>query len=211
MPDDRPPPNLKLPSHHYQGKGSVLEPGPKLFESCYPWVFKSTQVTSDGGQRALKSVVVALKQVRAEFTKAHKRGGRVWFIGNGGSAAIASHLAVDFTKNGGIRAMAMNDAPMLTCLGNDFGYDRVFGKQIEYQASGKDIVVIISTSGRSLNIISAADAARVMGCTIYTLSGMNPNNLLRRKGNLNFYVPCTDYGIVETSHLILMHSIVEGM
>jgi D-sedoheptulose 7-phosphate isomerase len=69
-------------------------------------------------------------------------------------------------------------------------------------------VVIISTSGRSLNILNAADVARTLGCTIYTFSGMNPNNVLRQRGDINFYVPCTDYGIVETAHLILLHSIV---
>jgi D-sedoheptulose 7-phosphate isomerase len=197
-----PPENLKRGGKYYQGKGAVLEPQPRLFEKCYPWIFESTQVTG------VRAVGAALAAVRREFERCHKRGGRVWFLGNGGSAGIASHLAVDFTKNGGIRASAMNDAPTLTCLANDFGYDQVFAKQLEYYGRREDVVVIISTSGRSLNILNAANVARTLGCTIYTFSGMNPNNVLRQRGDINFYIPCTDYGIVECSHLILLHSII---
>ncbi len=201
-----PPPNLKIGSKYYQGKGSVLEPGPHVFSQCYPWVFESVQVTTNDGSTLRASS--ALTRCRALFVQSHKKGGRVWIVGNGGSAAIASHLAVDLTKNGGIRALAFNDAPTLTCLGNDFGYEDVFSKQIEYQARPCDVVVIISTSGKSTNILEAANAARVLGCSIVTLSGMNPNNVLRQKGDVNFYIPSSSYGIVETSHLILMHSLV---
>lgn len=201
-----PPPNLKIGSKYYIGKGAVLEPGPHVFEQCYPWVFESVQVTTNDGSVLRASS--ALGRCRSIFAQAHKKGGRVWIVGNGGSAAIASHIAVDLTKNGGIRALAFNDAPTLTCLGNDFGYGDVFSKQIEYQARPCDVVVIISTSGKSANILEAANAARVLGCSIVTLSGMNPNNVLRQKGDVNFYIPSSSYGIVETSHLILMHSLV---
>lgn len=204
--DNAPPPNLRRGGKYYQGKGAVLEPQPFIFEKCFPWVFQSCQVTSHA-QRDMRTRR-ALEQVREGFDRCHRKGGRVWFVGNGGSAGIASHLAVDFTKNGGVRCMAMNDAPTLTCLANDFGYDQVFAKQLQYHARAVDVVVIISTSGRSLNIMAAADVARTLGCTIYTLSGMNPNNVLRQRGDINFYIPSTDYGIVECAHLILLHSIV---
>lgn len=203
-----PPENVKIGTRYYQGKGAVIEPGPHAFEYCFPWIFDAIEVTTDAG--ATLRPAVALQRCRGLFEKAHKQGGRVWIVGNGGSAAIASHLAVDFTKNGGIRAMAFNDAPTLTCLANDFGYAAVFAKQIECQARSIDVVVIISTSGKSPNILAAADAAAVLECSIITLSGMNPNNVLRGKGNINFYVPCASYGIVEASHLILMHSIVDA-
>ena len=83
-------------------------------------------------------------------------GNKLIFVGNGGSAAItASHMATDYSKNGNIRALALNDSSMLTCLGNDLGYDRVFAKQIELHARAGDLVIAISSSGRSANILNA--------------------------------------------------------
>lgn len=202
-----PPRNAIMVGKYYTGKGSVLEPGPTTFQSCYPWVFSSTQATGGDGRKRM--IGPALREISRMFRRAHDAGGRVWFIGNGGSAAIASHLAVDFTKNGGVRSMAMNDAPTLTCLANDFGYDQVFARQLSYHATRRDGVVIISTSGRSLNILAAARRARVIGCAfVVTLSGMNPNNVLRQLGDVNLYIPSSSYGIVETSHLILLHSMM---
>ena len=82
------------------------------------------------------------------------------FVGNGGSAGIASHLAIDFSKNGGMRAMAFNDPSALTCLGNDLGYENVFAKQIEFHGRAGDLLIAISSSGRSPNILNAVKAAR---------------------------------------------------
>jgi D-sedoheptulose 7-phosphate isomerase len=152
---------------------------------------------------------VGLDRLAEILHAAHKAGGKAIFIGNGGSAAIASHMAVDYSKNKGVRSVALNDAAMLTMLANDYGYEQVFAKQIAYYGRRSDVAVIISSSGRSLNIIAAADAARDRNLRgVVTLSGMNPHNALRTKGDLNFYVPCTSYGLVELTHLALLHSLV---
>ena len=110
------------------------------------------------------------------------QGGKIIFAGNGGSAGIASHMATDYSKNGGLRAWAMNDGSMLTCLANDYGYEYVFAKQIEYHGTPGDMLVAISSSGRSANILGAVTAARRLGCTVLTLSGFKPDNPLRRTG-----------------------------
>lgn len=150
----------------------------------------------------------ALKHFQKEAHARHKKGRKVIFIGNGGSAAIASHMAVDWTKNGPIRAVAFNDAATLTCLSNDHGYPNVFAKQLEYYAQTGDLVVIISSSGKSPNVLAAARAANALGLDSVRLSGMDPENELRRGGRLNFYVPSGDYGLVELTHLCLLHAIV---
>ena len=137
------------------------------------------------------------------------KGNKIIFIGNGGSASIASHQAIDFFKNGGMRAICFNDSSLLTCLSNDFGYEYVFEKPIEMFADNGDILVAISSSGKSENIISGVDAGRKTGCHIITMSGFKPNNSLRSKGKLNFYVPSDSYGYVEIAHLILCHSMVD--
>lgn len=201
--------NIKLGARHYIGKGAfiaVAKSGRKSYLNCLSDCIQRTE--AHGATKESLGLEQALDRAAHFFRRAHKSGAKVIFIGNGGSAAIASHMAVDYTKNGGIRAIALNDAPTLTCLANDFGYENVFAKQIEYYAQDEDVVVIISSSGKSPNILAAAWAAHgERGLTTVTLSGMNPHNDLRTKGDLNFYVPCTDYGLVELTHLSLLHSV----
>ena len=133
-------------------------------------------------------------------------GGRLLFVGNGGSAGIASHMAIDYSKNGGIPATAFNDGAALTCLGNDYGYEHVFAKQIEFHGRAGDLLIAISSSGRSANILKAVEAARRLGCGVVTLSGFAPDNPLRRSGEVNFYVASHEYGFVEVAHLALIHA-----
>ena len=140
---------------------------------------------------------------------AHEGGNKLIFVGNGGSAAIASHMATDYSKNGNIRALALNDSSMLTCLGNDLGYDRVFAKQIELHARAGDLILAISSSGRSPNILNAVEAARMAACGVVTFSGFDGDNPLRERGDLNFYIASDRYGFVEISHLTLCHAILD--
>lgn len=133
------------------------------------------------------------------------KGGKVLFIGNGGSAAIASHMAIDFWKNGRVQAMAFNDSSMLTCISNDFGYKHVFEKPIEMFANKGDILFAISSSGRSENILEGVRAARLRGCNVITLSGFNEDNPLRAMGDFNFYVSSSEYGPVEVVHQYICH------
>ena len=136
-------------------------------------------------------------------------GRKIIFIGNGASAAISSHQSVDYWKNGGMRAIAFNDSSLLTCISNDFGYQHVFEKPIEMFADADDILIAISSSGRSENVLRGARSAREKGCSIITMSGFDPDNPLRSTGDLNFYVPAQSYGHVEISHLSLCHCIVD--
>ena len=139
----------------------------------------------------------------------HAAGNKLMFIGNGGSAGIASHMAIDYAKNGGLRAMAFNDGAALTCLGNDLGYDQVFAQQLDWHARPGDLLIAISSSGRSANILNAVAVARSRSCRILTLSGFDPANPLRRLGDRNFFVASHEYGFVEISHLALCHAILD--
>lgn len=166
---------------------------------------KSTIATVDGQS---KHLILALDEVLQSFRTAHASGHKVMLVGNGGSSAICSHVAIDLSKNTGIRAVALNDFPTLTCLSNDYGYDQVFAKQIEYHAKPEDVLVCISTGGRSANILNAALTFKTMGGSqVFTFSGMRPDNTLRTMGRINFYSPSNDFGIVEISHLTLLHSL----
>jgi len=139
----------------------------------------------------------------------HAAGNKLMFIGNGGSAGISSHLAIDFSKNGNVRSTAFNDGAALTCLGNDLGYENVFAKQIELHARAKDLLIAISSSGKSPNILRGVAAARRAGCAVLTLSGFDADNPLRNVGDVNVFVPSRQYGFVEIAHLTWCHVVVD--
>lgn len=137
------------------------------------------------------------------------QGKKVLFVGNGGSAAIASHEAIDFLKNGKMRALCFNEAAMLTCLGNDYGYDHVFEKPIEMFGDPGDVLVAISSSGMSQNILLAVEKAKEIGFDVITFSGFDENNTLRKTGDYNVYVPAHSYGYVEVAHQTILHMILD--
>jgi len=145
--------------------------------------------------------------VAGQCAKSPKK--KMMFIGNGGSAAIASHQALDFFLNCGIKATAFNDPCFLTCMANDFGYENVFAKQILPVAEKGDVLVAISSSGKSPNILKGVEAAREKYCHIVTMSGFKPDNPLRKKGDINLYVNSESYRFVEASHYLYLDFILE--
>jgi D-sedoheptulose 7-phosphate isomerase len=155
------------------------------------------------------SVDLALDQVIQRAAATHARGYKLMLIGNGGSAAIASHAAIDFAKAAGWRAITLTDSSALTCLSNDLGYAQAFAYQVRLLGMPGDLLIAISSSGASPNILEAVKAARDGAIAIITLSGFDPANALRRSGDLNFYVPIHHYGMVELSHHILLHAVVD--
>ncbi|MFQ5881340.1 MAG: SIS domain-containing protein [Candidatus Methylomirabilales bacterium] len=172
-------------------------------------LFSKVQVT-DNNRKPIDlpgALSAAIDLIIAQSSERRK----VIFIGNGGSAAIASHQAIDYWKAGGMRAIAFNDSSLLTCISNDFGYQQVFAKPIEMFAEAGDILMAISSSGRSENILFAVNAARQKGCEIITMSGFFPDTPLRLTGDLNFYVPSQSYGHVEIVHLTLCHCILDSI
>lgn len=138
-----------------------------------------------------------------------RSGNKIIFIGNGGSAAISSHMAIDFWKNGGMRAVTFNDSALLTCISNDYGYEHVFEKPIEMFGKPGDVLVAISSSGMSENILKGVEAAREKKCSVITLSGFTEDNSLRVLGDVNFYVPDSSYGRVELLHHFVCHCLLD--
>lgn len=170
-----------------------------------------TRVQVTSASRQALALEDGLAQALSLIDTCARAGGKLMFIGNGGSAAIASHQAVDYWKNGGVKAVAFNDPSFLTCLSNDYGYERVFSEPINAFAQPGDVVIAISSSGRSPNILRAVEAARARACQVMTLSGFDDSNPLRALGELNFYVPSHGYGIVEVTHLMLLHAVLDDL
>ena len=131
------------------------------------------------------------------------------FVGNGGSAAMASHLAVDFTKAAKIRAINFNEADLITCFANDYGYDQWVAEALNAYADKGDVVVVISSSGKSPNILNAAKRAKEIGASVVVLSGFSEGNPLRLLGDIELWVNSTSYNVIEMSHHIWLLAIVD--
>jgi len=134
-----------------------------------------------------------------------RRGQHLYLAGNGASAMIASHFAADACKNGGLSAMTFNDPALLTATANDVSFREVFALPLRRIGRAGDLLITISSSGNSPNILRALETARSMSIQIVTLSGMCSDNRARAMGDLNFYVPSRRYGWVECAHQLILH------
>jgi D-sedoheptulose 7-phosphate isomerase len=158
-----------------------------------------------------KEIVDDLIKIKTLWEKAHANKNKIIFAGNGGSAAMSSHCAVDLTKNAGIRAINFNEADLITCFSNDYGYEKWIEKALKFYGNAGDIIVLISSSGKSENILNAAEKAKLMNIKVITLSGFNSDNNLRSKGDINLWVNSKAYNIVEMVHHIWLLSIVDSI
>lgn len=144
-----------------------------------------------------------------KFTEHKENDSSVFFIGNGGSSAIASHMTADFMKNGGMKTYSLYDNAVTTCMGNDYGYEYIFSKPLEFLLNPDDLLVAISSSGNSKNICNAIGVAREKNAEIITFTGFRSDNQAKQAGNINVYVPCEKYGIVESIHNLILQQIVD--
>ena len=152
---------------------------------------------------------LGVERIIAMFDGVKQTRGKIMWVGNGGSAAIASHSAADYFRTGNVKTQCFTDSSLITCMSNDFGYPEVFSRPVELYAESGDVLVAISSSGKSPNILNAVQAAREKGCIVVTLSGFNAENPLRKMGDVNFYVPSSEYGFVELTHGVLCHSFLD--
>lgn len=156
-----------------------------------------------GFAKALEMIVSMLKQMQA-------KNKTLMMVGNGGSASICSHMALDYWKNGMVKSTAFNDSSLLTAVSNDYSFAEVFSKTIEMFGQDGDMLYCISSSGKSANVLNAADAGQKKKCAVITFSGFSEENPLRKKGTINFYVPAFSYGYCEILHLFIIHAILDA-
>tara|TARA_Y100000816_G_C26091450_1_gene576855 strand:- start:402 stop:938 length:537 start_codon:yes stop_codon:yes gene_type:complete len=138
-----------------------------------------------------------------------KKKNKLFLIGNGGSSSIASHVATDLTKIANIRSVTFNETNLITCFSNDYGYENWASKAIEKFGIENDICILISSSGKSKNIINAAKMCKNKKIFLITFSGFNKNNQLRKLGNINFWVNSSHYNYIEMTHHIWLVSIAD--
>lgn len=143
-----------------------------------------------------------------KFLSAKKR---IFFIGNGGSNSICSHMMEDYAKIGKYKTFTFSDPALITCFANDYGYENAMMEWCKIYLEKEDVLIAISSSGSSQNILNAADYANSIGASVITLSGFEPSNKLREKGILNFHIPVKNYGIVECFHQVILHAILDKL
>ena len=134
-----------------------------------------------------------------------KKKGMFFFCGNGASATMAEHLSHDCFQNADFLTATCSETSHLTAISNDLSYEDVFSYRISKMLGENDMLITISSSGNSPNVIKAIQTARELGAFVVTVSGKQEDNQSRKLGDLNFYVPLDTYGLVESAHAVLLH------
>lgn len=157
-----------------------------------------------------KKNINMLIDIKNSILTAKETKNKIMIFGNGGSAAIASHFSVDMTKNAGVRCTNYNESDLITCFANDYGFERWVEKAVDFYGNSGDLLITISSSGQSKNMINGCDAAfRKKFSKVITFSGFDHNNPLRSKGDINLWVDSKAYNYVENIHQIWLLSIVD--
>ena len=168
--------------------------------------FKNLSSKIIPSDRVLESII----KIKNLVLKAKKTNSRILIFGNGGSAAIASHVSVDMTKNIKVKAMNFNEADLITCFSNDYGYEKWIEKAIEFYGSKGDILILISSSGKSKNMLNACKAARRKKIQkIITFTGHKKNNPLSKLGDINLWVDSNIYNHIENTHQIWLLAVCD--
>lgn len=136
-------------------------------------------------------------------------GGKLLLFGNGASASLAEHAALDFTKQGKITAMTCHDASLITAFANDFTYDLWMAEAVKHFAGPNDATIFISVSGTSPSVVEGAKAARALDLPVLTFTGRDAQNPLLEQGTQNFHVPSDAYNLVECVHGIWLTTVVD--
>ena len=134
---------------------------------------------------------------------------KIYIVGNGGSSSIASHVSVDFTKVAKIPSITFNNSNLITCFANDFEYENWVTESIKSYCDKNDLIILISSSGTSKNIVNAANYCNNNKINLITFSGFVSGNPLSKLGKVNFHIESNNYNYIEMSHHIILVSIVD--
>lgn len=170
-------------------------------------ILENTICTNAEGE--IENIEDSLTHLTKLMIKNKEEGNSIYIIGNGGSAAVASHALTDFINACHLRAYTLHESSLITCMANDFGYEESYKLILKSVFRKGDILIAISSSGNSPNIHHAVETAKSMGGIVVTLSGFDEGNKLNKLGYLNFWLNSHDYGLVEIGHLFLLHNIAD--
>ena len=156
-----------------------------------------------------KDIIQKLIEVRDIFLRTSKKKGKILIFGNGGSAAISSHVSVDLTKNAKIRTVNFNESDLITCFSNDYGYERWVEKSVDFYADANDTLVLISSSGKSKNMINACKAAKKKKIKVISFTGHTRNNPLSKAADLSLWINSKAYNFVQNTHQVWLLTVCD--
>ena len=165
-------------------------------------------------QKVIGTMEKPLQEAASLAVETLKNGNKILFFGNGGSAADAQHLAAELSgrykcERRGLPGIALTtDTSALTAIGNDYGYDRVFDRQVEAIAQKGDLLFGISTSGNSANVINAFKVGQELGCKILGMSGRD-GGAMNQYCDVNLIVPSNDTPRIQEMHILFGHTICQ--
>ncbi len=179
------------------------------------WIKSISEITLSGSykvQNRESDFEFALEEISQQINLTQREKTNVWFLGNGGSSAIASHFSQDLLNKYRIKSNVVSDASLITCLANDYGYDNVYEITLRVLANENDLLIIISSSGESENVLKCADFARRKGMRLITLTAFDPaNRLWRKPADVSVYIPTKAYGKAEIGHAALLHAVIDNL
>ena len=180
------------------------------------WLGQLAQVLSQGKAKVAGkecSLERALQAVQDTFIEVRSKNKAVWWVGNGGSSALCSHLSQDLLNKLKMRSQSMSDVSLLTCMANDFGYEQVYARPLETLAQEGDLLIAVSSSGKSKNILNCVELTKRKKMPLISLSAFEANNPLWQMSDcgVSFYLNCDLYGLVEVGHEALLHSAIETL
>lgn len=170
---------------------------------------KEGVVTDQIGNEILMQEAMDLWSKKAKDVRDKKKG-LIFFCGNGASATMAEHMSHDWFQNAEVNTLTCAETAHITAISNDISFEDVFSYRINRILSDRDILVTISSSGNSPNIVKALKAGREKGAYCITFSGKGADNKSRKMGDLNFYVPLDTFGLVESAHAVILHAVLDN-
>jgi D-sedoheptulose 7-phosphate isomerase len=180
------------------------------------YLTKYTIEVAEGLNKTITSDKSGVIETQAAFDKwvalitdRKQKGGTFFFCGNGASCTMAEHLSHDCFQNADMKTYTISETSHITAISNDISYEDVFAYRIGKVGAGDDVLITISSSGNSPNVIKAIETARGKGMFVVTVSGKSEDNKSRQLGDLNFYVPLPTYGLVESAHAVLLHALLD--
>lgn len=155
--------------------------------------------------------IKVIDKIEKEIKLTSKKKKKIIICGNGGSLATSSHVAVDLTKNAKIKCINFNEPDLITCFANDFGYENWIKEAIRFYADKSDLLILLSCSGKSKNLVEANRYAIDKGLKVITLTGCNKNNLLNKnkKNSVNLWINSFEYNIIEILHHFILLSVID--
>lgn len=185
------------------------QPSPTIWLTGLADALQETACRHDGEAVTLAAGLSALAGL---WRRQRDDNARVYWIGNGGSAALVSHLSQDLLNKCAVRSTTFNDPALLTCMANDYGYRDVFRRPLLALAKPGDLLVAVSSSGNSENIVCATESALDRGLVTVTLSAFDAGNALHALPTaLAFHVPVATYGQAEVAHTALLHAALDAL